>query len=81
MLPPRLSERLIAAYKAAIGPMEDMGCDNIIIKIPIVLQGSGDQVIMVELGSDGEGDGDQQSNVPSTSDSYLNSQAILSQQL
>ena len=38
---------------------------------------------MVELGSDGEGGGDQQSNVPSTSDSYLNlnSQAILSQQL
>ena len=53
MLPPRLSERLIAAYNVAIGP----------------------------LGSNGEGDGDQQSNVPSTSDSYLNSQAILSQQL
>ena len=81
LLPPRLSERLLAAYKAAIGPMEDMGCDNVIVKIPVVPQGLGDQVIMVELGGDGEGDGEQQSNVPSTSDSYLNSQAILSQQL
>ena len=36
---------------------------------------------MVELGSDGEGDRDQHSNVPSPSDSYFNSQAILSQQL
>ena len=59
MLPPRLFERLIAAYKAAIGPMEDMGCDNVIIKIPVVPQGSGDQVNMVELGSDREGGGDQ----------------------
>ena len=81
LLPPRLAERIISAYKAAIGPIEDMGCDNIIVKIPVVPQGSGDQVIMVELGSDGEGGGDQQSNVPSTSDLYLNSQAILSQQL
>ena len=73
LLPPRLSERLIAAYKAAIGPMEDMGCNNIIVKIPVVPQGSGNHVIMLELGSDGDGDGDKQSNIPSTSDLYLNS--------
>jgi len=86
LLPPRLAERVIAAYKAAIGPIEDMGCDNIIVKVPVVPQGSGDQVIMVELGNDGEEDGVErndgvQRNVPSTSDAYLNSQAILSQQL
>lgn len=81
LLPPRLAERIISAYKAVFGPIEDMGCDNIIVKIPVIPQGSGDQVIMVELGSDGKGDGDQQSNIPSTSDSYLNPQAILTQQL
>ena len=36
---------------------------------------------MVKLGSNGEEDGVQQSNVPSTSDAYLKLQAILSQQL
>ena len=58
-----------------------MGCNNVIIKIPVVPQGSGDQAIMFELGSNGEGCGDQQSNIPSTSDSYFNLQGILSQQL
>ena len=36
---------------------------------------------MIELGSDREGDRDQQSYVPSTSDSDLNLQVILSQQI
>ena len=78
---PRLSERVTTAYKAAIGSIEDMGCENIIVKIPVVPQGSGDPVIKVEHGSDGEGDGDQQSHVPSISRSYSkNVQMILSQQ-
>ena len=55
--------------------------DVTIVKIPVVPQGSGDRVIMVELGSDCEEDGGQQSNIPSTLAAYLNSQAILSQQL
>ena len=69
------------AYTATIGPIENMGCNNMIIKIPVVLQGSGDQVIMVELGNNREGYGDQQRNIPFTSDSYFNLQGILSQQL
>ena len=49
-----------------------MGYGNIIVRVLVVPQGSGDQVITVELRSKREGEGDQQSNVPSTSDSYLN---------
>ena len=76
----RLAEREITAYNVAIGLIEYVGCDNLIVKIPLIWQGSGDQIIMVELGGNEE-DGDgvvQQSNVPSTFDLYLNSQAILS---
>ena len=81
LLPSRLAERIISACKAAVGPFEDMGCDNVIVKIPVVPQGSGDQVIMVELGEDNKEEGDgAQTDIPSTSDLYLYSQAILSQQ-
>ena len=45
LLPSRLSERVTTVYKAAIGPIEEMDCDNIIVKISVAPQGSGDQVI------------------------------------
>ena len=33
LVPSRLAENVIAAYTAAVGPIEDMGYDNIILKM------------------------------------------------
>ncbi len=53
-----------------MGPFKDIGCDNAIVNVPVVPQGSGDQVIMVELGRGDKGknrDG-AQTDILSTSD-------------
>ena len=60
-----------------------MNCANIIVQFPVLPQDLGTQITMVEFGgSHVEEDGvDHQTNIPSTTDSYLNLQTILSQQL